>query len=140
MVANVIVDRGFEIGHGHLLLSLKLPTNFLVLPHEPLVSAQEIDRTMLRSGHQPGAGVVRDARPGPLLERGDQSILRKLLGKTDIAHDPRNTRDDPGGLNPPDRVNRAMCIGSRHGYRSHHLYFASASRAARRLGLPGSHA
>src|SRR6267143_3186426 len=128
VVANVIVDRGFEIRHRHLLLGLDLAAEFFVLALEPLVSAQEIDCTMLRGSHQPGARIVRDARLRPLLERGDESVLRQLLGMTHIAHDPRETRDDPGGLNPPDCVNRALCIGSRHGYRSHHFYSVSASR------------
>src|SRR5467141_1729725 len=115
VVANVIVDRGFEISHRHLLLGLDLAAEFLVLALEPLVSAQEIDCAMLRGGHQPGARVVRNSRFRPLLKTGD----------------------DPGGLDPPDRVNRAMCIGSRHGYRSHHLYPASASRGTSRLLIRG---
>ncbi len=127
VVANVIVDRGFEIRHRHLLLGLDLAAEFLVLALEPLVSAQEIDCAMLRGGHQPGARVVRNSRFRPLLKRGDESVLRQLLGMTHITYDPRETGDDPGGLDPPDRVNRAMCIGSRHGYRSHHLYPVSAS-------------
>src|SRR5882762_7868058 len=128
VVANVIVNCGFEIRHRHLLLGLDLAAEFFVLALEPLVSAQEIDCAMLRGGHQPGARVVRNSRFRPLLEGGDESVLRQLLGMADVTHDPRETRDDPGGLNPPDRVDRAMCIGSRHGYRSHHLYSASASR------------
>src|SRR6267154_2290092 len=135
VVANIIVDRGFEISHRHLLLDLDLAAEFLVLALEPLVSAQEIDCAMLRGGHQPGARVVRDTRFWPLLECGDEGVLRQLLGMADVTYDPRETRDDPGGLDPPDRVNRAMCIGSRHGYRSHHLYPASASRGTSRLLL-----
>ena len=110
----------------------------LVLAFEALVSAPEINGTMFRSGHEPGARVVRDARRRPLLERGDESILCKLLGETDVAHDSRETRDNPGGLDPPDRVDRTMCIGSRHGYRSHHFYSVRASRAALRQ-LHGRH-
>ena len=87
-----------------------------------------IDGAMLRGGHEPGARVVRDARLRPLLERGDEGVLREFLGKTDVAHDPRETGDEPGRLDPPDCVDRAMCIGSRHGYRSHHLRSAGASR------------
>src|SRR6267378_1740412 len=131
VVANVIVDRDFEIRHRHLLLGVDLAAEFLVLALEQLVSAQEIDCAMLRGGHQPGARVVRNSRFRPLLERGDESVLRQLLGMVDVTYDPRETRDDPGGLNPPDCVNRAMCIGSRHGYRSHHFYSVSASRERR---------
>ena len=73
VVAHVIVEGRVEIRHGQLLLRLELATELLVLALEPLVSAQEIDRAMLRGGHEPGARVVRDARLGPLLERGDET-------------------------------------------------------------------
>jgi hypothetical protein len=66
---------------------------------------------MLRGAHQPGARPVGDARERPLLERGDQRILREFLGETNIADDPRETSDEPGGLNPPDRIDGAMGIG-----------------------------
>ena len=65
---------------------------------------------------------VRSARPAaevPLFHGNDQ--LSAFLGQTDIAHEPRETGDEPRGLDPPDRVDRAMGIGSRHGDRSHHL-------------------
>src|SRR6266498_5435452 len=51
---------------------------------------------------------------GPGLERGDESLLSELLGETDVAHHPRETGDDLRGLDPPDRVDRAMGGGSRH--------------------------
>ncbi len=122
VVAHVIVERGVEIRHGHLLLRFELAAELLVLALEPLVSAEEIDGAMFRRGHEPGARVVRDARLRPLLERGDKSILRQLFGKADIAHDPRETGDEPGRFDPPDRVDGAMYVGSRHCYRSHHLH------------------
>ena len=129
VVADVVVERRVEIRHGHLCSRLELAAELLVLALEPLVSPQEIDGAMLRGGHEPGARVVRDARLRPLLERGDQRILRQVLGQTDVAHDPRQTGDEPGRLDPPDRVDGAMGVGSRHGYRSHHLQSVGASRA-----------
>jgi len=72
---------------------------------------------MLGGSHQPGAGVIRDARLRPLLEGGNERVLREFLGKADVADDPRESRDNPGRLDPPDCVDCAMCIGSRHGYR-----------------------
>ena len=128
VVADVVVEGRVEIRHGHLLPGLELVTELLVFALEPLVSPQEIDRAMLRGGHEPGARIVRDARLRPLLERGDESILGEVLGKADIAHDPRETGDEPRRLDPPDRVDRAMGIGSRHGYRSHHLQSVSANQ------------
>src|SRR6185437_13217906 len=121
VVAHVIVDRGVKIRYGHLLLDLKLVADLLMLALQPLVTAQEVDGTMFRGGHQPSARIVRDARLGPLLKRGDESILRELLGEANVAHDAREASDEPRRLDPPDRVDYAMCIGSRHFYRSQHL-------------------
>ena len=92
-----------------------------MLALEPLVATEEIDGAMLRGGHQPRARIVRDSRFRPLLERGDESVLREFLGEANVAHDPRESGDDSGRLDPPDCVDGAVCIGSRHGYRSHHL-------------------
>src|SRR2546426_3049175 len=92
---------------------------------------------MLGGGHEPRAWVVRDARLRPLLECGDESILCEVLGETDVTHDPRKTCDELGRLDPPNRFDGAMPIGSRHGYPSHHLQFPRASRGAPRLFLRG---
>ena len=96
VVADVIVERRVEIRNGHLLPGLELAPELLVLALDELVPAPEIDRTMLRGGHEPCARVVRDARLRPLLERGNERILRELLGPTDVADDPRETGDEPG--------------------------------------------
>ena len=93
-----------------------------MLALEPRVSAEMVDRAMLGRGHQPGPRVVRDARLRPLLERSHQGILRQVLGHTDIAHDSRQPGNESRRFDPPDGVNCLMCIGSRHCYRSHHLY------------------
>src|SRR5260370_22311819 len=102
-----------------------------MLALEKLIPAKVIDRTMLRGGHEPGAWVVWDARLWPLFEGRDESVLRELLGKANVAHDAREAGDDPGGLNPPDCIDGAMGIGRRHGYPSHHLQSARASPGAR---------
>src|ERR1043166_2670421 len=114
VVADVIVQRGVEVRHGQLLLDLELATELLVLALEHLASTQPVDRAILRGGHEPGARVVRNARLRPLLQCGDECVLRELLGKTDVSHDPRQAGDDPRRLDPPNRVDRAMGIGSRH--------------------------
>src|ERR1700682_2965138 len=71
---------------------------------------------MFRGAHEPGSRFVRNARLGPLFERSNQGILSELLREADVAHDSRESRDQPGGLDPPDRVNRAMRIGRRRVY------------------------
>ena len=85
IVANLIVERGIEIGLRRVLLNLKLITELLVLSFEQLVAAEKIDRSMLRGGHEPGAGVFRDAGFGPLIERRNEG-LREVLGDAEVAH------------------------------------------------------
>jgi hypothetical protein len=120
VVADVIVDRSVEIGHDRLLTGLDLAAELLVLAFEDPSPAQPVDRAVLRGRHEPGARVVRDSRLRPPLERGEKSVLREILGKTDVAHDPRQPGDEPGRLDPPDRVDRAVRVGGRHGRQSHH--------------------
>src|SRR4051812_1779875 len=100
VVADVIVNRGIEIRCGHVALGLDFATELFVLALKPLLPAQEIDRTMFRGGHKPSAGVARNARLRPLLERGDESILSELLGKTNVAHDSSKTGNEPSRLDP----------------------------------------
>ena len=136
VVADVVVEGRVEIRRGRLLrLSSSRPSSSC-LRSSTLRSAQQVDRPVLGGGHEPGAGVVRDARLRPLLERGDERVLGQLLGEADVAHDPREAGDEPGRLDPPDRVDRAMGVGSRHGYRSHHLQ--TGQRKTRAGGAPRS--
>jgi hypothetical protein len=60
--------------------------------------------------HEPGARLLRDARTRPLLERGNQRVLRQLLGEADVADDPRETGDQPGGLDSPDGVDGPLRV------------------------------
>ena len=101
---------------------LELAADLLVLALEHLVPAQPVDGAALGGGHQPGAGLFGNARLRPLLERGDQRVLRQLLGEADVAHHAGEAGDELRLLDPPDRVDRAMdvgrrCIGSHRGYR-----------------------
>ena len=129
IVADVVVERGVEIGLRRLLLDLELVAELLVLAFEQLVAAEADrwrDAWRAAMSQAPGLSGMPDL--GPLLERRDERVLREVLGEADVAHDSRETGDELRRLDPPDRVDGAMCIGSRHGYRSHTLYFASASR------------
>ena len=122
IVANLIVERGIEIGLRRLLLNLKLITELLMLSFEQLVAAEKIDRSMLRGGHEPGAGIVRDARLWPLIERCDEGLLREVLGYADVAHHAGETGDQLRLLDPPDCIDSAVYVGSRHGYRLTHFH------------------
>jgi hypothetical protein len=52
------------------------------------VRAKEVDGAMFGRGHKPGAGIARNSGFRPALESNNQSILRQLLGKADIADTP----------------------------------------------------
>ena len=51
---------------------------------------------MLGGGHKPCARIIRHARLRPLLESGDQSVLRQIFGHADVADDARKTGDQGG--------------------------------------------
>ncbi|MGB7052182.1 MAG: hypothetical protein WBG41_11480 [Acidimicrobiales bacterium] len=70
-----------------------------------LLPAHEIDGPVLGRRHEPGTWIVRDARLRPDLKRSDQTILRQFLGDSDITNDVSHASDDPGVLNPEDRLN-----------------------------------
>ncbi len=115
VVADVIVERRVEITLGALFPGAQLVTELRVLALEQLAAAKQVDRPMLRGGHQPGARVVRDARLRPPLERGDERVLGEILRQTDVAGDPREPGDHLRRLDPPHRVDRA--VGIRPGHR-----------------------
>ena len=54
----------------------------------------------------PGLSGTPVARP--LLQRGDERVLRELLGEPDVAHHPRQAGDQARGLDPPDRLDGAL--------------------------------
>src|SRR5947207_418823 len=95
-----------------------------------------VDGAMLRRRHEPRARIVRDARLGPLLERGDERILREVFRDADVADDARQTGDESGGLDPADahlRWRAALAALSNrhesHGYCLERcLFFAMAAR------------
>src|ERR1700690_403738 len=99
VVAYIIVESGVEVFHldlaGAHLASIEFAAELFVLALEPCVSAEMINRAVLGSGHQPGAGVIRDTRLRPLLKGCDESILCEIFGQTDIPHDPRQPGDEP---------------------------------------------
>src|ERR1700722_19400401 len=66
---------------------------------------------MLRRGHEPGARIIRDARLWPTFESGDECILCEVFRETDVTHHTRESSNEPGRLDSPDGVDRAMNVG-----------------------------
>ena len=114
VVADVIVDCGVEVRRRFLPV-VQLAAQLLVFALEQLVAAQVIDRAMLRGAHEPRAGIDRNARLGPFLERGDERVLRQILGDADVADNAREAGDQLRRLDSPDRVDRAVRVCGRHG-------------------------
>ena len=96
VVADVVVEGRVEVRRGRAPARPRARGRApRALRSSSLFAAEQVDRAMLGGGHEPGARVVRDARLRPLLERGDERILREILGETDVAHDPREAGDEP---------------------------------------------
>ena len=120
VVSDVVVDRGVELVDRGVAPKVELaPQSSCLRSGRPV--SELVDRAILGRGHQPGAGILGNARLRPLLERDDERLLREVLGEAHVADDPGQPRDEPRRLDSPDRVDRAMRVGSRHGYRSHHF-------------------
>src|SRR5262249_39934489 len=88
---------------------------------DQLGAPPRIKCAVLRRSHKPGARILRDALLGPSLKCRDQSILRELLRNTDIAREAHEAGDDLRLLDAPDRIDRLVGIGSRHGPRLEQL-------------------
>ena len=131
IVVERIVDLGLEIGVLDLAVDLDLAPQFPRLSLVDLGSAQAIDRPVLGRAHEPGARVVRDARLRPLLESGNERLLRQVLGDTDVAHDPRQAGDQTRRLDPPNGIDRTVDIARRHADRRRRAGYWLASTCAR---------
>jgi hypothetical protein len=129
IIAELIVHGYIKTLHIPLPLSLYLAAQLFVLPLDPMVAAQVVDRPVFRGDHQPGARVLRYTRFRPLRKGRNEGVLSQFLGDTHVAHDPGDTRYDSGGFHPPDCVYRPVDIGSRHSYQSHHLYVSRRKKA-----------
>ena len=112
-VADIVVERCVQIGHG-LLLLLHVPRHDVVLAREHLAAAQMIQRPALGGRHQPGAGLFRHAGRGPMLDRRQQGFLRQILRQRHVAQHPRKAGDQPRLLDAPNRNNGAMDVGCCH--------------------------
>jgi hypothetical protein len=107
---------------SNLGVDLRLAFDRSVCPYAGS-AAQRVDRAVLRGRHQPRARLV-DALGRPLLERGDERVLRELFRDADVAHEPREPRDQARRLDPEDRFDRPPgfgVVGRAHGRRSQHL-------------------
>jgi hypothetical protein len=102
VVADVVVDRGFEI-RDRRLGRVQLVAEGVLLAQVQLAAAELVDRPAFGRRHQPGPGVVRHTGLGPALERRDHGILRELLRQTDVLDHACQTSDQPRQLDSKNR-------------------------------------
>src|SRR2546427_1593448 len=109
IVPEFLVDRRVQV--LAYLIPLDNASELSVLALERLAASDQVGRAMLRGRHQPGARSLWHAGSGPLLERGNEGVLCELLSRPDIADEASQPGDEPGRLDPPDRVDGAMRVG-----------------------------
>jgi hypothetical protein len=76
------------------------------------IAAQQVNSAVLGRGHEPRAGILRDAGAGPLLKSGDERILCQLFGDANVTHDASETGDDAGGFHAPDGIDGAIDLAA----------------------------
>jgi hypothetical protein len=83
----------------------------LMLALDQLPATQPVNRSMLCCTHEPRTGIARNTRLRPLLESGNQSILRQFFGKSNVTDHPGQTRNKSRRLDPPEGIDRFMSFG-----------------------------
>src|SRR6267142_5902418 len=109
IIPDLIVDR--RVQFQAFLSLLEIASDLFVLALERLAPPDQVDRPVLRCPHEPAAGPLGHALDRPLLERGDQGVLRELLSRPYVSDDASQPGDEPGRLHVPDRFDRAMRFG-----------------------------
>jgi hypothetical protein len=79
---------------------------------DAFVTPEVVERAVFGHLHQPRAGIARHAFGRPLLERGDQRVVREILGEADVTDHADETGDQAGRFDAPDRVDSALDVGA----------------------------
>ena len=113
IVFNRRVERRFETSHGALFrLEQRFERSLIAL--DAFAAAKLVDGAVLRRGHEPCSGIRGNSGARPTFERCDERVLRELLRATDVADEPRQSRDESRRFDAKDRVDRAMRFADRH--------------------------
>ena len=112
--AGGLRQRFAEIRRHVIAARHHVSAEFIGLATGHLRMPQAVERTSFGRGGKPGGRVVRHALPRPLLQRGDQSVLRQFLGQADVAHHARDRGDDLRGFLLPYRLDRTLGRYQRH--------------------------
>src|SRR3546814_2762086 len=106
------VDRRAEFGHAVLLT--EAVTNLGSPATQGLRAAERVDGAALGGRHQPRTWIGWYAVARPLLERGEQCVLSKILGQVEVPGHPGESTDQPGGFRTPRRGDRGNGRGRAH--------------------------
>jgi hypothetical protein len=68
--------------------------------------AHRVDRLEAACGYEPGGGLRRNAVPRPLLDRGGERIVHRVLGEGEVAEHPDQGREHAARLSPVGPVDR----------------------------------
>ncbi len=71
---------------------------FLIKHLKPGLPPQAVDRLELPGRDQPGSRVIRDAGLWPLLQRGTEGVLKRLLRDIEVPQDANQRRKNPARL------------------------------------------
>ena len=114
LIVDVVVHGRFEFLEAGVAFILQIPADLLMLAGAHPLATEAVDGAALGRGHKPGAGPVRNPAFRPFGQCGDERVLRQLFGQADVTNHPGQARDQPGPLDPEDRLDRLMDFGRRH--------------------------
>ncbi len=136
-----LVEGRFGAGGGGRRSRLEVAADQLQLPGVGLVAADEVDGTAFCHRHKPSAGIARHALGRPLLQPGDEGVLREILREAEIAAEkPGQTGDEARSLDSPHSGDRGVSRDLRTRFVLAHGAI-SAGRGARRIaGRPRENA
>jgi len=107
VVADGVIESGVEVGRG-LLEGFEFAGELFVFALCDGVAAEEIDAAAFGGCGEPCRGIIGDAGLRPLLECGDECLLREVFGEADVAGETCESGDDTRGLNAPYGFDGAM--------------------------------
>jgi hypothetical protein len=79
---------------------------------EASLTPQLVDGLPPGGRQQPGAGLLGDTFPGPVLDGFKQRLLHQLFGQVEVAQDPDQRRGQPAGFLAEDRGQRGVGRGT----------------------------
>jgi hypothetical protein len=127
IISDVVIEKRYRADRGFKTVDRLLRADLVMLADRSVPCAHRSMARFLAAAISQAPG--RSGMPDP----GQPSGLRQthpgeLLGKPDVAHKAGEAGDQLRLLDPPDGLDGAVDVGSRHGCRSNHLVPQRARR------------